>query len=121
MINLNLQLGMKQFIEVTIHPKASLSSYCSLCSKKNLTAHLIFLENTYCSLIKLIYHILVCIIFNIPSMPLIYETNPMFIEDEAAALALTATILNKLNLDEIAYINSEDHSDPPDWRMLPCI
>jgi hypothetical protein len=46
----------------------------------------------------------------------------MFIEDEVAALALAATILNKLNLGEIAYfsdyrqlvdyINSEDHSDP---------
>jgi hypothetical protein len=50
---------------------------------------------------------------------------------EAAALALTATILNKLNLGEIAYfsdcsqsvdfINSGNPSDPPDWRMLPCI
>jgi hypothetical protein len=49
---------------------------------------------------------------------------------EAAALALAVTILNRLNLGEIAYfsdcsnlvdyINSEDPSNPPDWHMLPC-
>jgi hypothetical protein len=53
------------------------------------------------------------------------------INAEVAALALATTILNKLNLGEIAYfsdcsqlvdfINSGNPSDPPDWRMLPCI
>jgi hypothetical protein len=53
------------------------------------------------------------------------------INAEVVALALAATILNKLNLGEIAYfsdcsqlvdfINSGNPSDPPDCRMLPCI
>jgi hypothetical protein len=50
---------------------------------------------------------------------------------EAAALALAATILTKLNLGEIAYFsdcsqlvdfnNSGNSSNPPDQRILPCI
>jgi hypothetical protein len=64
----------------------------------------------------------------------IYATHNkiyLVVNAEAAGLALAATILNKLNLCEIAYfsdcsnlvdyINSEDPSDPPDWHVLPCI
>jgi hypothetical protein len=57
------------------------------------------------------------------------QASTSVIMAEAAALALAAAIMDRLNLTGINYLsdneqlvrflNSDDHSNPPDWRIKP--